>query len=474
MGEVTLKSLTNQDISIERLENVFISLEKEIYTCDQMNLLDVNIYSEKIFCKILNRVYDLNLGVASEIKNKRYPAVDLIDDENQMVVQVTATDKLSKIQHTLRTFDKFDIQKNEYRVIIFFLKMHARHYRKTDRVKLKNGCSFSILEDIWTFGSLLKSIQEKSAKDKNLISDVYDVLIKLYEFGRSRLCIYSEQLNVEEVEQHISAGYLISWEKKYVDVELHAFIPRSYTQEISCLLKINQLNVRGVMITLSQDSLIKSYFVSKEEFVNRHHVSQEINDDNMYMQIENNMIIVNAHTAEHIFELFEALHQYYQMSIDAIDEIMGTKGFSNIDGKFELMKISCEQWNEIKYFACLHRYDNYDKENEWNIFNNNWYGNSFMLMPNYYRQGPTSIFAKISMQKQSGKCVLLWEPGFVPLANEMEHFDNVLKWKADFTKQWLEEKLLKKVHEYYILNENIKVVGVKNKLKFLLKKYFIL
>ena len=221
---MTLKNFTNQDISIERLENVFIRLEKEIYTCDQMNLLDVNIYSEKIFCKILNRVYDLNLEVTSEIKNKRYPAVDLIDDENQMVVQVTATDKLSKIYHTLRTFDKFDIQKNEYRVILFFLKMNTRHYRKTEQVKLKNGRSFSILEDVWTFGSLLKSIQEKSAKDKNLISDVYDILIKLYEFGRSRLCTYSEQLNVEEVEEHISAGYLISWEKKYVDVELHAFI----------------------------------------------------------------------------------------------------------------------------------------------------------------------------------------------------------------------------------------------------------
>ena len=224
------------------------------------------------------------------------------------------------------------------------------------------------------------------------------------------------------------------------------------------------------MITLSQDSLIKGYFVPEEEFANRHHVSQEINDDNMYMQIENNRIIVNTHTAEHIFELFEALHQYYKMSIDAIDEIMGTKGLSSIDGKFVLMTISCEQWNEIKYFASLHGYDNHDRENEWNIFNNNWYGNSFMLMPNYYRQSPTSIFAKISMQEQCGRCVLLWEAGFVPLANEMDHFDNVLKWKADFTKQWIEEKLLKKAHEYYILNENIKVVGVKNKLKFLLKK----
>ena len=47
------------------------------------------------------------------------------------------------------------------------------------------------------------------------------------------------------------------------------------------------------------------------------------------------------------------------------------------------------------------------------------------------------------------RLAVLWEPGFKNDMLCMEGFDNVVKWKADYTKEWIENKLLKKAHEFW-------------------------
>ena len=48
---------------------------------------------------------------------------------------------------------------------------------------------------------------------------------------------------------------------------------------------------------------------------------------------------------------------------------------------------------------------------------------------------------------------VLWSPGSYGNSDCMEWFDNDKKWKADYTKEWIENKLLKKAHEYYKNNK---------------------
>ena len=43
----------------------------------------------------------------------------------------------------------------------------------------------------------------------------------------------------------------------------------------------------------------------------------------------------------------------------------------------------------------------------------------------------------------------------------MKGFDNKIKWKADYTKEWIENKLLKKAHEYYKNNKRRRCIFYK-------------
>lgn len=44
---------------------------------------------------------------------------------------------------------------------------------------------------------------------------------------------------------------------------------------------------------------------------------------------------------------------------------------------------------------------------------------------------------------------MYWEPGFKSNERCMDCFDNIVKWKADYTEDWIKNKLLEKAHIYY-------------------------
>jgi len=54
---------------------------------------------------ILNDVYDLKLK-NTNLLQKNFPAIDLIDDINKVVIQVTSTTKPSKVRETIKIFKK--------------------------------------------------------------------------------------------------------------------------------------------------------------------------------------------------------------------------------------------------------------------------------------------------------------------------------------------------------------------------------
>lgn len=62
------------------------------------------------------------------------------------------------------------------------------------------------------------------------------------------------------------------------------------------------------------------------------------------------------------------------------------------------------------------------------------------------------ILAKLSVSPNelwNNKLDLYWEPGFKADVNCMDCFDNIVKWKADYTAEWIKNKLLERAHTYY-------------------------
>jgi hypothetical protein len=90
------------------------------------NLQDINIKAEDIFMHLLNDVYALRLVNANKIRDN-FPTVDLIDEENKQIIQVTSSISTTKINKTLKGIEKFkeddDLKKYvDYWIVKILLK----------------------------------------------------------------------------------------------------------------------------------------------------------------------------------------------------------------------------------------------------------------------------------------------------------------------------------------------------------------
>lgn len=311
---------------------------------------------------------------------------------------------------------------------------------------------FSFQENIMTFNKLILEIQNKCQTDKDFIVKVYDYIGMVYDSGR----LYYRSI-VQETEELKRQTNLVtfntkSWTKGYGDIWLHAFIPMSYEGELSCLLLLRQHNLSGANITFGEETLLREYLISEPEFVEKHHVGRYEDEEEMWMQIENIRFSVNAHTAHHIYQLFNELRKEYIETRRQIDEILGTVGMRREGNKYYLMSVEKKTWKEILFFAQDHDCSNTKGEMKWNIFNNSWSKTRLILAPNLNGKTEGVIFAKISVQQNENydnKFDLYWEPGFKVYENCMEGFDNVIKWKANYTKDWIKNELIGKAHLYY-------------------------
>lgn len=226
----------------------------------------------------------------------------------------------------------------------------------------------------------------------------------------------------------------------------------SYKGELSCMLQIRQHNLSGAYITFNQEMLLSDYFVSESEFETKHNVGRYEDEEEMYMQIQNIRINLNAHTAHHVYKLFEELKEEYYETRRQINSILGVEGLNKDGDKYLLMTIDTMEWEEILFFARNHDWFQDGDEIEWNIFNNNGSTNSLILSPNVYGTVRGDILAKISVYPNefgNNKLNLYWEPGFKSNERCMDCFDNIVKWKADYTEDWIKNKLLEKAHIYY-------------------------
>ena len=124
---------------------------------NEMDRTDVNRDAEYFFCKPLNILLGGDFkNLNSEMRN--YPAVDLGDPKLGICVQVTSTNNRTKIQKTLDKFFQNQLHKTYHRVIVLIIGEKLSRYNKPFHVE--RGFSFSMADDIWDSGDLLRRIEE--------------------------------------------------------------------------------------------------------------------------------------------------------------------------------------------------------------------------------------------------------------------------------------------------------------------------
>lgn len=139
----------------------------------EINLLDLNIYSESFFAELINNLLSYNLVNMNAIK-QNMEGIDLIDDKKKIIVQVSATGTKQKIENSLSKESLKEYSGYSFKFVALV--------GDTDKIKNKTynnpyDVVFSPKDDIYDIKALLNIILNLSIRKQR----------ELYEFLKLEL-----------------------------------------------------------------------------------------------------------------------------------------------------------------------------------------------------------------------------------------------------------------------------------------------
>jgi hypothetical protein len=90
----------NSSTYFDYIEDKINHLATRIISRGRLNILNLNLHSENFYARFVNELYGWNLSNANE-DNQNTEAIDLIDDDNKLIIQVSATATRNKIESSL-------------------------------------------------------------------------------------------------------------------------------------------------------------------------------------------------------------------------------------------------------------------------------------------------------------------------------------------------------------------------------------
>lgn len=112
---------------IDKIAELFARFRAEVQNLNSLNLYDINIHAENVIIPILNLVYGVNL-ININNKEKNSSAIDLIDIENRIAVQVTSTATGEKVKHTIDEFIKGKRAEDFDTLLIYIITEKQKKY----------------------------------------------------------------------------------------------------------------------------------------------------------------------------------------------------------------------------------------------------------------------------------------------------------------------------------------------------------
>lgn len=142
---------------IEKIAELFARFRAEVENLNSLNLYDINIHAENVIIPILNIVYGLNLvNINNEVKNSS--AIDLVDTDNRIAIQVTSTATGEKIKHTIDEFIKGRRFEEYDNLLIYIITEKQKKYSdSTFAIAHNNELEFSE-KHILDYSDILKEV----------------------------------------------------------------------------------------------------------------------------------------------------------------------------------------------------------------------------------------------------------------------------------------------------------------------------
>jgi len=122
-------------MKFEYIKRKLIELRSEVEIDNDKGHFDINKIVEDVYMHILNDVYGWKLKNANLIQ-ENFPAIDLVDDDKMVVIQVTSTTTATKLKNTIKKFKKLDEKYKYYSLKMFYIK-NKPDFKKTSLEKFK-------------------------------------------------------------------------------------------------------------------------------------------------------------------------------------------------------------------------------------------------------------------------------------------------------------------------------------------------
>ncbi len=152
-------------------------LRMELTDHNKAGLYDSNLMAENFFCGFLNILYGWELKNANDLK-KNCPGIDLIDEENLVVVQVSSTADANKIQSSIDKFLEYKKPKEEYQFYMLVITEKQKDYKKefiTEKEVSYEDGSISLVRilfdkktDIWDSSDLIEQVKKRQTTIRQL------------------------------------------------------------------------------------------------------------------------------------------------------------------------------------------------------------------------------------------------------------------------------------------------------------------
>ncbi|GIO56910.1 HNH endonuclease [Paenibacillus cineris] len=290
--------------------------------------------------------------------------------------------------------------------------------------------------------------------------------------------------NIAQMVAHIEKGYVTPEElydhlsqddESFVEAEtIEANSARISTKNVmiycnlpefpeihgSLLIAFRSLRIRDCYITFSHLEMVNKLFQGIgscpesgfREFIVAYNATKEC-----VVQLGNNRFTLSVDIVRQLCELIDKVAPVYINAVKAIESVFKTQNFSySSNGRFKLLKISRSLWRNILEFAREHDYENGDTE--WHIFD----GRAAYLKicceipQDKVRDYRLFVYPEAEEREiwesfiyPDEEVWLCWEPSFlIDNKEDSVKFKNNIVWDAEYSYQWLKNRLIPVVLEY--------------------------
>ena len=155
--------MLEDETKIKFINEKLAQLKTYIKLNSHINLNDICVISEDLFCKLLNAIFGYKLINANVLENN-FKGIDLIDTNSKIVFQITADDSADKIQTTINKFQaKFN---NSYK-LQFIIISDKKRFNKV--FNIEGGYAFDKRKDILF-------IEDFSQLSRKNLDEVYNII----------------------------------------------------------------------------------------------------------------------------------------------------------------------------------------------------------------------------------------------------------------------------------------------------------